>query len=92
MNLRLQGERLEKEMATHSNVLAWRAPGTAEPGGLPLWGRAESDTSEATRQRQGEGWGRGKEGVWDGHAHVAVFRMDNHAGPPAERREPAQYM
>ena len=26
---------LEKEMATHSSVLAWRIPGTAEPGGLP---------------------------------------------------------
>ena len=26
---------LEKEMATHSRVLAWRMPGTAEPGGLP---------------------------------------------------------
>ena len=26
---------LEKEMATHSSVLAWRTPGTAEPGGLP---------------------------------------------------------
>ena len=25
----------EKEMATHSRVLAWRIPGTAEPGGLP---------------------------------------------------------
>ena len=25
---------LEKEMATHSTVLAWRIPGTAEPGGL----------------------------------------------------------
>ena len=28
------GLTLEKEMATHSNVLAWRIPGTAEPGGL----------------------------------------------------------
>ena len=29
---------LEKEMATHSSVLAWRIPGTEEPGGLPsLW-------------------------------------------------------
>ena len=28
----------EKEMATHSSVLAWRIPGTAEPGGLPsMW-------------------------------------------------------
>ena len=26
---------LEKEMATHSSVLAWRVPGTEEPGGLP---------------------------------------------------------
>ena len=26
---------LEKEMATHSSVFAWRIPGTAEPGGLP---------------------------------------------------------
>ena len=26
---------LEKEMATHSSVLAWRTPGTEEPGGLP---------------------------------------------------------
>ena len=25
---------LEKEMATHSSVLAWRTPGTGEPGGL----------------------------------------------------------
>ena len=25
---------MEKEMATHSSVLAWRIPGTAEPGGL----------------------------------------------------------
>ena len=26
---------LEKEMATHSSVLAWRIPGTEKPGGLP---------------------------------------------------------
>ena len=30
--------KLEKEMATHSGVLAWRIPGTGEPGGLPsMW-------------------------------------------------------
>ena len=29
---------LEKAMATHSSVLAWRIPGTAEPGGLPSMG------------------------------------------------------
>ena len=29
---------LEKEMATHSSVLAWRIPGMGEPGGLPSMG------------------------------------------------------
>ena len=29
---------LEKEMATHSSVLAWRIPGTGQPGGLPAMG------------------------------------------------------
>ena len=29
---------LEKEMATHSSVLAWGIPGMAEPGGLPSMG------------------------------------------------------
>ena len=34
---------LEKEMATHSSVLAWRIPGTGEPGGLPFM-RSQSQT------------------------------------------------
>ena len=29
---------LEKEMATHTSVLAWRIPGMGEPGGLPSMG------------------------------------------------------
>ena len=39
---------LEKEMATHSSVLAWRIPGTGEPGGLPSMGshRVRHDWSE----------------------------------------------
>ena len=32
---------LEKEMAIQSSILAWRIPGTGEPGGLPSWGRTE---------------------------------------------------
>ena len=39
---------LEKEMATHSSVLAWRIPGTEEPGRRPSMGHTESDTTEAT--------------------------------------------
>ena len=36
--LRFHFDALEKEMATHSSVLAWRIPGTGEPGGLPSMG------------------------------------------------------
>ena len=39
---------LEKEMATHSSALAWRIPGTGSLVGCRLWGRTESDTTEAT--------------------------------------------
>ena len=39
---------LEKEMATHSSVLAWRIPGMGSLVGCRLWGRTESDTTEAT--------------------------------------------
>ena len=39
---------LEKEMATHSSVLAWRIPGTGEPGGCHLWGCTESEMTEVT--------------------------------------------
>ena len=35
-------------MATHSSVLAWRIPGTEEPGGLPSMGSTESDTTDGT--------------------------------------------
>ena len=35
---RLHFHALEKEMAAHSRVLAWRIPATAEPGGLPSMG------------------------------------------------------
>ena len=35
---------LEKEMATHSSILAWRMPWTEEPGRLQSMGLQESDT------------------------------------------------
>ena len=41
-----QEDPLEKEMAPHSSILAWGIPWTEEPGGLSLWGRRESDTTE----------------------------------------------
>ena len=41
---------LEKEMATHSSVLAWRIPGMREPGGLPSMGshRVGHDRSDSS--------------------------------------------
>ena len=39
---------LEKEMAIHSSVLAWRIPGTGNLVGCPLWGRTESDMTKVT--------------------------------------------
>ena len=37
---------LEKEMATHSSILAWRIPWPEEPSGLQCTGGKESDTTE----------------------------------------------
>ena len=37
---------LEKEMATYSNILAWRLPWTEKPGRLQFMGSQESDTTE----------------------------------------------
>ena len=39
---------LEKEMATHSSVLAWRIPGMGSLVCCRLWGRTELDTTEVT--------------------------------------------
>ena len=43
-----QEDPLEKEMATHSSILAWRIPWTEELGGLQSMDHKESDTTEGT--------------------------------------------
>ena len=43
---------LEKEMATHSSVLAWKSQGRGSLVGCRLWGCTESDMTEATQQQQ----------------------------------------
>ena len=37
---------MEKEMATHSSILAWRIPWIEEPAELHPWGHKESDSTE----------------------------------------------
>ena len=50
---------MEKEMATHSSVLAWRLPGTGEPGGLPCMGshRVRHDWSDLAAAAAAAAWG-----------------------------------
>ena len=43
---------LEKEMATHSNILAWEIPWTEEPGGLQLLGLQRVEHELTTKQQQ----------------------------------------
>ena len=60
---------LEKEMETHSSILAWEIPRTEEPGGLQSMGVFESDMTEGEHKRkrkpktgqQGQGW---KQETW----------------------------
>ena len=54
--IRAKNDILEKETATHSGILAWRIPGTEEPGGLPSMGSHRvghdwSDLAAATSAR-----------------------------------------
>ena len=43
---------LEKEMATHSSILAWEIPGTEKPGGLQSIGLERVGHNLATKQQQ----------------------------------------
>ena len=53
---------LEKEMATHSSVLAWRIPGKGEPGGLPSTGshRVGHDRSDLAAAAEPPGKPKGE--------------------------------
>ena len=70
MTERLQ---LEKEMATHSSVLAWRIPGTGKPGGLLSMGshrvrllkRLSSSSSSSIISSQGYGFSSGHVWMWE---------------------------
>ena len=47
---------LEKEMATHSSILAWRTPWTEEPGGLQSVGLQRLDMTETNTFSQRACW------------------------------------
>ena len=83
---------LEKEMATHSSVLAWRVPGTGEPRGLPSMGshRAGHDWSDLAAAATGnEGlprWPSGKESACQCKRHKRCW-FDPWVGKIAWRRK-----
>ena len=68
---------LEKEMATHSSVLAWRIPGTAVVG-CHLWGRTESDMTEATQQQQQQTRPCQVEDVWSCTLTLSICLLTAH--------------
>ena len=47
-----QGDALEKEIATHSNILAWETPWTEKPGGLQSRGLQRVGHDLGTKQQQ----------------------------------------
>ena len=80
---------LQKEMATHSSVLAWRIPGTGEPGGLYIHGVESKTTLWASQEAQmvknppvvQETWVRslGQEAPWEKamgtHSSILAWRI-----------------
>ena len=67
-------------MATHSSVLAWRIPGTGEPGGLPSMGshRVGHDRRDLAAAAAGR---RSALSTWE----QGLFRTSNHLIPPLEQ-------
>ena len=63
---------LEKEMAPHSSTLAWRIPGTAEPGGLPSMGshRVRQDWSDLAASYFGS-WSKTPKILWSSNLSLS---------------------
>ena len=67
-----QEDPLEKEIATHSSILAWKIPWTEEPGGLYFMGSQRVRHDLATKQQQTEYVGTTLVVQWLGlHASIA---------------------
>ena len=72
---------MEKEMATHSSILAWRIPGMGEPGGLPSMGshRVGHDWSDSTAAAalRGGRWCFFRELDCCGHLEIQISTRSN---------------
>ena len=69
---------LEKEMATHSSVLAWRIPGTGEPGGLPSLGshRVGHDWSDSAAAAAAASVLKVAHGCWASATQLCPFSLE----------------
>ena len=69
---------LEKEMATHSSVLAWRIPGTGEPGGLPSLGshRVRHDWSDLAAVAAAASVLKVAHGYWASATQLCPFSLE----------------
>ena len=79
---------LEKEMATHSSVLAWRIPGTEEPGGLLSMGSHRvrhdwSDLAVAAAVVLRAGWRKGVSQMNSKPLAVCLLNIEVHTWVPA---------
>ena len=58
-----------------------------------MWNLKRSNTNELTYKTERDSqtlimitWGK-EQGVWDGHVHTAIFKIDNQRGPTTQHRE-----
>jgi len=85
MTERLHFHTLEKSMATHSSVLAWRIPGMGEPGGLPSMGSHRFGHNWSNLAAATAAWRLFNESCWLMFSGVRCFLVFSRFGfkPPA---------
>ena len=83
-----QEDPLEKEMATHSSILAWEIPWTEEPGGLQSigWQRVGHDWATKQQQRECTHRRRESEGITEAEGRVAWPQAKKFEQPPEDNR------
>ena len=71
---------LEKEMATHSSVFAWRIPGTGEPGGLPSTGSQSQTRLKRLSSSSRDNWILNKQWQTNGKSLIILSCVYKHNG------------
>ena len=88
MTERLHFHALEKEMATHSSIPAWRIPGTGEPGGLPSMGSHRVGHDWIDLAAAAAGWVNGC--GWNKYINSELYEWPRWAGTLEEKMKSKQ--